>query len=91
MRKTERTITVLPDSELAALLDEARQASIVLERDGVRYLLVRENADPFEDYDAAAVERSLRAAQGITPEEAARLKTAVRAGREEGTRPISRP
>ena len=91
MIKPERTITVLPNSELAALLDEARQASVVLERGGVRYLLVREDADPFEHYDAAAVQRSLRTAGHISPEEAARLKTAVQAGRAEGTRPLTRP
>jgi hypothetical protein len=91
MEKPERTITVLPHSELAALLDEARQASIVLEREGVRYLLVREDADPFEHYDAAVVQRSLQSAGRISPEEAARLKAAVQAGREEGTRPITRP
>jgi hypothetical protein len=91
MIKPERTITVLPNSELAALLDEARQASVVLEREGVRYLLVRENADPFEHYDAATVQRSLRTAGHLSPEEAVRLKASVQAGREEGTRPITRP
>src|SRR3954454_22861752 len=91
MKKIERTITVLPNSELAALLDEARQASVVLEREGVRYLLVRENADPFEHYDAATVQRSLRTTGRISAEEAARLKAAVQAGREEGTRPPTRP
>jgi len=91
MKKPERTITVLPNSELAALLNEARQASVVLEREGVRYRLVREDADPFEHYDAAAVQRSLQSAGRISSEEAARLKAAVQAGREEGTRPITRP
>ncbi len=91
MKKTERTITVLPNSELAALLNEARQASVVLEREGVRYLLVREDADPFEHYDAAAVRRSLRTAGQLSPEEATKLKAAVQAGREEGTRPLTRP
>jgi hypothetical protein len=91
MKKAERTITVLPNSELAAVLDEARHASVVLEREGVRYLLVREDADPFEHYDAATVQRSLRTAGHISPDEAATLKAAVQAGREEGTRPITRP
>jgi hypothetical protein len=91
MKKTERTITVLPNSELAALLDEAREASIVLEREGVRYVLVREDADPFEHYDAATVQRSLRSVGHLSPEEAAKLKAAVQAGREEGTRPLTRP
>lgn len=91
MKKTERTITVLPGSELAALLDEARKAAIVLEREGVRYVLVREDADPFEHYDAATVQRSLRSAGHLSPEEAAQLKAAVQAGREEGTRPLTRP
>lgn len=91
MKKTERTITVLPGSELAALLDEARKAAIVLEREGVRYVLVREDADPFEHYDAATVQRSLRSAGHLSPEEAAKLKAAVQAGREEGTRPLTRP
>src|SRR3954447_12791416 len=91
MKKIERTITVLPNSELAALLNEARQASIVLEEEGVRYRLVREDTDPFEHYDAAAVQRSLRSAGRISPEEAARLKAAVQAGREEGTRPLTIP
>jgi len=90
-KKIERTITVLPNSELTALLNEARQASVVLEGEGVRYRLVREDTDPFEHYDAATVQRSLRSAGRISPEEAARLKAAVQAGREEGTRPLTMP
>jgi hypothetical protein len=47
MTQTEQTITVLPNSELAAVLDTAGEASVVLVRDGVRYRVIREETDPF--------------------------------------------
>ncbi len=85
-----RTITVEPDSELARALDEA--AAIVLERNGVRYRLSREDDDPWANYDPAKLRASLRQVAGtITPEEGERLKEALYRGREEGTRPLDRP
>jgi hypothetical protein len=44
-----RTITVAPGSELARLLDEAAEAPLRLEKDGVRFRLGREDADQFVD------------------------------------------
>ncbi len=89
-QSTSRTITVEPDSELARALDEA--AVIVLERNGVRYRLSREDADPWANYDPAKVRAGLRRFAGlITPEDAERLKADIYRAREEGTRPLDRP
>ena len=91
MAQTEQTITVLPNSELAAVLDTAGKASVVLVRDGVRYRVIREETDPFEHYDGATVRKNLRTAGHISADEAQRLRALVQAGREEGTRPLTRP
>ncbi len=85
------TIKVDPDSELAHALDEAA-TPVVLERDGVRYRLSREEDDPWAHYDPAKLRAALRQVAGtITPEEGERLKELIYRGREEGTRPPDRP
>jgi hypothetical protein len=92
MADTVRTIHVPPESELARLLDEARDAPLRLEKDGVTYRLSREEDDIWATYDPEAVHEALRTAAGtLTPEEGEELKAYIYRGREEGSRPADRP
>ncbi|MHB8645384.1 MAG: hypothetical protein ACYDAR_06305 [Thermomicrobiales bacterium] len=87
-------IDVHPNSELAASIDtaEAEKRSIVLNKNGVRYRIIREADDIWEGYDPAAVIAGMNAAAGsITVEEAERIKNLVYEAREAGTRPNTRP
>lgn len=43
MLREPRTINVDPDSELGQLLDEASKTPLILKKNGVRYLLNRED------------------------------------------------
>ncbi|MCC6619015.1 MAG: hypothetical protein IT341_08245 [Chloroflexi bacterium] len=82
-------IRVLPDSELARLLDAAARAPLLLEKEGVLYRVSRVEPDhPVVAYDPEAVRAALRASVGlVTPADAERLKAAIYRAREEGTRP----
>lgn len=87
-------IDVNPDSELAATIDtaEAKKRPIILNKNGVRYRVIREADDIWAGYDPDAVIAGMDAAAGsITREEAERMKNLVYEGREAGTRPITRP
>lgn len=91
MLREPKTIHIEPDSETARLLDEAAGQPVVLETNGRRYRVSRED-DPWGDYDPEAVRKAIRAMAGtITPEEGERLKAEIYRAREEGTRPIDRP
>jgi hypothetical protein len=61
MAKEPLTITLDPASDLARALAEA-EAPIVLDSNGVRYTVERE--DVFAGYDAQAVLRGLRQSRG---------------------------
>lgn len=61
MAKEPLTITINPDSELARTLADA-VAPVVLDSDGVRYTVARE--DVFARYDAQAVLHGLRQSRG---------------------------
>lgn len=61
MAKEPLTIAVDPASELARALAEA-DAAVVLDSDGVRYTVARE--DVFARYDVQAVLRGLRLSRG---------------------------
>jgi hypothetical protein len=61
MAKEPLTITIEPDSDLARALADA-EAAVILESDGVRYTVSRENV--FARYDAPAVLRGLRQSRG---------------------------
>lgn len=88
MAARPRTIIVPPTGELARLLDEAADGPLVLERDGVRYRLDREDEQLFRDYDPAKALAGIRAAGGSWRDlDADKLKEAVYRAREEGTRP----
>lgn len=61
MAKEPLTITIDPASALARALADA-DAPVVLDSDGVRYSVAREDA--FARHDAAAVRRGLRESRG---------------------------
>lgn len=63
---TERTIEVTPGSELDRIMAEANDARLVLVRNGVRYRLDREDAEPdiWANYDPERVRRALRETAG---------------------------
>lgn len=87
-------IAVNPTSELAVSIDtaEAEERPIILDKNGVRYRVIRETDDIWAGYDPDAVIAGMDAAvRSITREEAERLKNLVYEGREAGTRPITRP
>ena len=96
MTTTPKTIHVEPGSELARLLDEVT-TPVLLEKDGVRYLLSRalEHApkeDPFAGWDPERFRQILRETAGAWSDiDAEAMKEYIYRGREEGTRPINRP
>jgi hypothetical protein len=61
MAKEPLTITLEPDSDLARALADA-DVAVILESNGVRYTLSRENV--FARYDVQAVLRGLRQSRG---------------------------
>jgi hypothetical protein len=61
MTKEPLTITLEPDSDLARALADA-EVAVILESDGVRYTIIRENV--FAGYDAQATLRGLRQSRG---------------------------
>jgi hypothetical protein len=92
MAPEAKTIKVTEDVGLSDVFDVAKNTPVRLEKDGVIYRLVREDEDIWAAYDPDRVLAGINAAAGaITPEEADRWKEAVYRGREEGTRPITRP
>ena len=92
MHSARRTITVRPASEIAELLDEAAEGPLVLEKDGMRFHLVRDDQDLWAGYDAERARAGMRAAAGTwTSLDAEALKADIYRAREEGTRPPDRP
>lgn len=86
------TIMVDPDSELGRALDDLSAAPVVLLRGSTRFRVIRDPGDPWSDYDPDAVREGLREIAGtLSPEEGERIKELIYRGREEGTRPITRP
>lgn len=92
MASETMTITVDPESELGRALDRVEEAPIVLVRNGFRYRVTRDPDDPWANYDPERFLEVLREVAGtLTPEEGERIKELIYRGREEGTRPITRP
>ena len=86
------TIIISPDSELARALDEGDAESVVLLRAGNRFRVVRESDDPWATYDPAKLRAGLKKVAGLlSPEEGEHIIESIYRGREEGTRPLSRP
>jgi hypothetical protein len=85
-------ITIDSDSELGRALDTTEGERIVLLRGAARFRVVRDPDDPWASYDPDSVVEGLREIAGtLSPEEAERMKELIYHGREEGTRPITRP
>lgn len=85
-------VHIAPDSELGRLLDQAAGRTVLLEKAGVRYRLVPEVEDIWSGYDPAKIRRAVQTSAGsVSPADAERLKAAIYAGREEGSRPTTRP
>ena len=92
MAKEPLTITIDPDSELGRALDQTAGEPIVLLRNGTRFRVTRDADDPWANYDPESVLEGLHEIAGtLSPEEGERMKELIYRGREEGTRPITRP
>lgn len=90
MAREPVVIELDPESAISKAL--AEEESVVLSRNGVRYRVSRDDADPWANYDPERIRAALRRFAGtLTPEEGERLKELIYRGREEGTRPIDRP
>jgi hypothetical protein len=85
-------IAITPDSELAHLIEQAAGRPLVLEKDGVRYRLERDDEGTWAGYDPEAAREGMRAAAGSwSNRDAEQLKAALYRAREEGSRPANRP
>ena len=92
MAKEPLTITIDPDSELGRALDQTAGEPIVLLRNGTRFRVIRDPDDPWAHYDPAKLRAGLKNVAGLlSPEEGDRIIETIYRGREEGTRPITRP
>jgi hypothetical protein len=86
------TITIDPDSELGRALDQTGEEPIVLLRNGTRFRVTRDADDPWANYDPENVLEGLHEIAGtLSPAEGERMKDIIYRGREDGTRPITRP
>ncbi len=92
MLEESLVIAVTPDSELAHLIEGAAGRPVLLEKDGVRYRLERDEDDVWRGYDPEAARAGIRAAAGSWSDlDAEQLKAAIYRAREEGSRPLDRP
>lgn len=72
--KDVETVSVTADDDLMSMLDRADDHPLVLERNGVRYVLNR--ADVGAYYDPAAAREAMRTAGTISPETAEAMREA---------------
>jgi hypothetical protein len=92
MSKEPLTITIDPDSDLGRALDESAEDPVVLVRGTTRFRVTREADDPWATYDPAKLRAGLKKVAGLlSPEDGERIIEDIYRGREEGTRPITRP
>ena len=92
MAKEPRTITIDPDSELGRALDQSAGEPVLLLRNGTRFRVTRDPDDLWTNYDPESVLEGLHEIAGtLSPAEGERMKDIIYRGREEGTRPITRP
>ena len=92
MAKNPRTIMIDPESEPGRALDELDRESMVLVRGTMRFRVTRDPDDPWANYDPEHVLEGLREIAGtLSPAEGERMKELIYRGRDEGTRPMSRP
>ncbi len=65
MATESKVINVAPESELGRFLEEIGEPPVVLEKEGGRYVLAREDAhDIWADYDPEKVRQALRQCAG---------------------------
>jgi hypothetical protein len=92
MAKEPEPIKVPPEGDLADLLAMAEETPLVLERNGVRYRLVKEEDDLWSGYDPKAVRAAVAETAGSWADlDADALIEAVYRARAEGSRPANRP
>jgi hypothetical protein len=92
MATAPKTVRVTTETALPDLLDDAAWEPMILERDGVRFRVIRAEEDLWADYDPEAVLEGLREITGtLSADEGERMKALIYRGREEGTRPITHP
>lgn len=90
MLREPRTINIDPDSELGHLLDEASKAPLILEMNGVRYLLNREE-DSWPKMSNEEYQRVLDETLGtLSEEEGAQMLATIYRAREESSRSVDR-
>lgn len=86
-----KMVHVTSGGELDRLVDVAKETPVILEKDGIRYRLGREDDAPSANYDPEAVLAALRAGAGaLSAEEAEAMKNYVYRAREEGSQPAKR-
>jgi hypothetical protein len=91
MVAVHKTIKVTPESNLDDVLEAAASEPVVLDKDGMRFRLTRED-DIWTGYDPERLRATVREMAGsISVEEAERIKRLIYQGREGGTRPANRP
>lgn len=92
MSKAPLTIHIAPNSELAHALAEVDNRPVLLDSSGVQFQVIRASEDLWTGYDPDAVLAALKATAGtLSREEGERIKELIYRGREEGTRPLTRP
>ena len=92
MAKEPLMITIDPDSDLGRALDASAGNPVVLVRGSSRFHVTRDAQDPWATYDPEQVLEGLHEIAGtLSPDEGERMKALVYRGREEGTRPLTRP
>jgi hypothetical protein len=64
MHAPPKKIIVNPNSEVARLLDKAAERALLLEKDGVRYHLDKEETDIWAGYDPEAALEGIQKAAG---------------------------
>lgn len=91
MFREPKIISVDPDSELCHLLDKASRSPLILEMNGIRYLLSRE-VNSWPKMSDEEYQRVLNETIGtLSEEEAKDMLTTIYRAREEGSRPVDRP
>lgn len=92
MAQDLRTIKVSDETALAHVLAEADKTPLRLEKDGVVYRVSREDAAAYRDDRGAAVAAAVDATAGSWSDlDTDAVIDYIYRGREEGTRPASRP
>lgn len=92
MLRERKPIMIDPDSELGRALDEEIETPVVLEKNGVRYRVSRQDDDTlWADYDPERVRKVLTETAGsLSQAEAEVMIASLYRAREEGSRPAHR-